>query len=68
MDEALIIDQDDAHSEEELAVRQWRAQQLQSVGLSWLLAHVFAMVVDWHDVARLVDRGCPPELALDIVR
>ena len=24
--------------------------------------------VDWHQVARLVQRGCPPRLALDIVR
>jgi hypothetical protein len=68
MDETVITEQSDAGSEEDLAVWQWRAQQLHSLGLSWLIAHAFAMVVDWHDVARLVDRGCSPELALEIVR
>jgi hypothetical protein len=23
---------------------------------------------DWHDVARLVQQGCPPDLALEISR
>jgi hypothetical protein len=25
-------------------------------------------LVDWHEVARLVEKGCPPELALEIAR
>jgi hypothetical protein len=25
-------------------------------------------IVDWHALAGLIDRGCPPELALEIVR
>lgn len=54
--------------EPDRAVWEWRAQQLHRLGLPWLLAHVFAVVVDWHDVARLVERGCAPELALEIVR
>jgi hypothetical protein len=54
--------------EEHLAVWQWRAQQLHRLGLSWLLAHTFAGVVDWHEFAKLVERGCSPELALEIVR
>ena len=62
MDENAEIDAED------LAVWQWRAQQLHRLGLSWLLAQVFAVVVDWHDFARLVERGCSPELALEIVR
>jgi hypothetical protein len=50
------------------AVWQWRAEQLHRLGLSWLLARVFAAVVDWHEFANLVERGCSPELALEIVR
>ncbi|MDT4903991.1 MAG: hypothetical protein QOH52_2007 [Pseudonocardiales bacterium] len=46
----------------------WRAEQLRRLGLSRLLAEAFAGLVDWHDVAALIARGCPPELALAIVR
>jgi hypothetical protein len=49
-------------------VWEWRAQQLHRLGLSWLRAQAFAAVVDWHEVASLVERGCSPELALEIVR
>lgn len=62
------ISVDDTIDEQDLAVWQWRAQQLHRLGLSSLLAHTFAAVVDWHEVARLVERGCSPELALEIVR
>jgi len=31
-------------------------------------ARAAANVVDWRDVAYLVQKGCPPELALDIAR
>jgi hypothetical protein len=41
---------------------------LQSIGLATLLAERFASVVDWHEVAALVERGCSPELALEIIR
>jgi hypothetical protein len=61
-------DEDDVRRDEELAIRQWRAHQLQRLGVSRLLAFTFAALVDWHDVAELVDRGCSPELALEIVR
>lgn len=53
---------------EDLLVREWRTLQLRRLGLSRLLAGRFAEVVDWHEVADLVERGCPPELALRIVR
>jgi hypothetical protein len=46
----------------------WRAEQLRRLGLSRILAEAFAGLVDWHDVAALIARGCPPELALAIVR
>jgi hypothetical protein len=52
---------------EEHAIQEWRAHQLQRLGLSRLLAYTFASRVDWHDVADLVGRGCAPELALTIV-
>jgi hypothetical protein len=32
------------------------------------LAEAYADRLDWHQVARLVRRGCPPLLALRIVR
>ena len=32
------------------------------------LAEIYADHVDWHQVARLVQRGCPARLALRIVR
>jgi hypothetical protein len=42
--------------------------QLTRLGISWSLAQAVADHVDWHQVARLVRRGCPPLLALRIVR
>jgi hypothetical protein len=49
-------------------VHEWRAAQLTRLGVPWSLAQVAADHVDWHQVARLVHRGCPPRLALQIVR
>ncbi len=54
--------------DEELSIHTWRAEQLQRLGLSRTLAGVFAGLIDWHEVAALVERGCSPELALEIVR
>jgi hypothetical protein len=58
----------DPRTEEELRVHAWRAEQLRDLGLPALLAEHFADVVDWHELAALVKRGCRPELALEIVR
>jgi hypothetical protein len=55
-------------SDEDLAIHAWRAEQLRRVGISHILAETFAGIVDWHDVAALVARGCAPELALEIAR
>jgi hypothetical protein len=65
----VMIDTDvtDVH-EEELLVHAWRAEQLQRLGLHRVLAEAFADLVDWHALAELVTQGCPPELALEIVR
>jgi hypothetical protein len=55
-------------SEEETLVHAWRAEQLERLGISGVVAEGFAGRVDWHAVAALVKRGCAPDLALDIVR
>jgi predicted component of type VI protein secretion system len=56
------IDQDD------LVVHDWRVAQLVRLGIPGLLAETAADHVDWHQVAKLIQRGCPPLLALRIVR
>ncbi len=55
-------------SDEDQRVRAWREEQLRQLGLRPVLARTFADHVDWHDIASLVRRGCPPMLALEIVR
>ena len=49
-------------------VHEWRVRQLSRLGIPWSLAQSAADHVDWHQVAKLVRRGCPPRLALQIVR
>jgi hypothetical protein len=66
MDE--LIDIEIEEESEELRVYSWRAEQLGRLGLSTMIADAFANMVDWHEVARLVQNGCPPELALEIAR
>jgi hypothetical protein len=58
----------DAISREESSVHNWHVSQLRRLGLSGPLAEIYADRIDWHQVARLVQRGCPPRLALRIVR
>jgi uncharacterized OsmC-like protein len=55
-------------SEEDGRVYAWRVEQLSGLGLSHVIASAVASFVDWHEIARLVEHGCPPELALEIVR
>ena len=55
-------------TDEELLIHAWRAEQLRGLGLSRVIAETFAEIVDWHEVAALVARGCPPVLALEIAR
>ena len=52
---------------EESLVHNWRVSQLTRLGISGSLAEIYADRIDWHQVARLVQRGCPPRLALRIV-
>ena len=51
-----------------LLVHDWRVSQLTRLGIPWGLAEIYADRVDWHQVAQLVQRGCPARLALRIVR
>jgi hypothetical protein len=55
-------------TDEELLIQAWCAEQLRRLGLPNTLAERFAGLVDWHEIAALVARGCPPELALEIAR
>lgn len=52
----------------ELIVR-WRTGQLREAGFDAQLADALARngAYDLHAVLRLVDRGCPPELAVRIL-
>jgi hypothetical protein len=54
--------------DEELLVHDWRVERLTRIGVPGALAEVYADHLDWHEVARLVQRGCPPQLALRIAR
>ena len=49
-------------------VHNWRVSQLTRLGIPVSLAEIYADHIDWHQVARLVQRGCPARLALRIVR
>jgi len=55
-------------TEEEQLVLEWQTEQLERLGVSETMAYAYASQVDWHQVAHLVERGCPPGLALDILR
>ena len=49
-------------------VHEWRAARLARLGIPWPVAEAAAGHVDWHQMAALVQRGCPPWLALRILR
>jgi hypothetical protein len=49
-------------------VHEWRVTRLTGLGIPSPMAEADADSVDWHQIARLVRRGCPPSLALRIVR
>jgi hypothetical protein len=48
-------------------VHGWRVAQLTRLGIPRPLAEAVAADVDWHQIAQLVGRGCPPRLALRIL-
>jgi hypothetical protein len=53
---------------DDLLVHRWRVSQLTRLGIPGPLAEIYADRIDWHQVDRLVQRGCPARLALRIVR
>jgi hypothetical protein len=66
MEEPIDIEID--KDSEEVRINAWRVEQLATLGLPTMIANAVATFVDWHDVARLVEKGCPPDLALEIAR
>ena len=68
MDELEDIEIEVEESDEFALIYAWRVEQLSGLGLSHLIASAVASFVDWHEIASLVERGCSPELALEIVR
>lgn len=48
-------------------VHAWRVGRLTKLGVTQLEAESVADQVDWHEVARLVERGCPATLAVAIL-
>ena len=68
MEPGLARPRVEAIDDDELLAHEWRVRQLNGLGIPWSLAQAAAGHVDWHQVARLVRRGCPPRLALQIVR
>jgi hypothetical protein len=63
-----LITGHDAISRDDTPVHLWRVSQLTRLGIPGSLAEIYADCIDWHQIARLVQRGCPPHLALRIVR
>ena len=53
---------------DDLLVHDWRVSQLTRLGIPGALAEVHANHVDWHQIARLVQHGCPVRLAIRIAR
>jgi hypothetical protein len=57
----------EAISRDDMLVHNWRVSQLARLGIPGPLAEIYADRIDWHQIARLIRRGCPPRLALRIV-
>jgi hypothetical protein len=53
---------------DDLLVHNWRVSRLRHLGIPGPLAEIYADHLDWHQIAKLVQHGCPPRLALRIVR
>jgi hypothetical protein len=64
----IEVEAEAEETEEDARIYAWRVEQLSRLGLSNVVANAAATLVDWHEVARLVEQGCSPELALEIVR
>jgi hypothetical protein len=58
----------EAIDHDDLVVPNWRTAQLKRLRIPGPLAEAYADHLVWHQMARLVQRGCPVRLALRIVR
>ncbi len=67
MSKAVTAAAHDTIDREAGAVHPWRVSQLMRLGLARPTAEAVADRVDWHEVAKLVERGCPASLAVTIV-
>jgi hypothetical protein len=67
MEVILMIPAHEIIHDEHSRVHEWRVGQLTRLGIPEPLADALAARVDWHQIAALVQRGCPPWLALRIV-
>jgi hypothetical protein len=68
MEPILDITDVEPFPKEDLLLLAWRREQLLWLGVSRRNAYAYAETVDWHDVAALVQHGCSPDIALEIVR
>jgi hypothetical protein len=68
MEQTWAVLRHETIDDDELLVHEWRVTQLTRLGVPGPLADAAADHVDWHQVAKLVRHGCPPRLALRIVR
>ena len=68
MEPAPTTPRHEAIDHDDVLVHEWRVRQLTGLGIPRSLAQAAAGHVDWHQVAKLVRRGCPPRLALQIIR
>lgn len=64
---AAVAEPADKVDAEAGVVHAWRVSQLIRLGLAWQVAEAVADTIDWHEVAKLVRRGCPASLAVTIV-
>ena len=49
-------------------MHEWRVARLAHLGIPWPVAEAAAGHADWHQMAALVQQGCPLRLALRILR
>jgi hypothetical protein len=63
-----VVEQEDDPDPDACRVHAWRVTQLARLGLARPVAEAVADEVDWHEVAKLVRRGCPAELAVAIIQ
>ena len=67
MEPAAAIPRHEAIDHDDRLARRWRMARLTGLGVPRPPAQAAADHVDWHQVATLVRRGCPPRLALRIL-